>query len=136
MTRTIHILGAVAAAGGAAWLAKFGVIAATDGAVDDEGAAAAFYFLGLALMAAGAATVTLRAARGRLSAVAAAIAAPFAFFLSFMLLESIAKPIVGDAGPAWLSDEAGILATGAVWLAVGLASYRQGLGPAAARAAA
>jgi len=31
---------------------------------------------------------------------------------------------VGSAGPAWLEDEVGILATGAVWLAIGLVLLR------------
>ena len=124
MTRTIRILALLAAAGGAAWLAKFAVIVATDGAVDNEGAAAIFFIAGAALMAIGAATLTLRLARGRLSTAAAVIAAPFLWGLSFMILDPIAQGAVGDAGPSWLQDESAIALTGVVWLLVGLASVR------------
>lgn len=121
MNRTHRIVTAAAIAGGTAWIAKFLVIAATDGAVDDEGAAAVFYLLGLALMAIGAAAITLRLIPWR---PIAALLAPVLFVLSFMLLDGIAKPLVGDAGPSWLEDEAGIVLTGVVWLAVGLGLLR------------
>ena len=120
MTRTIRILSLVAAAGGAAWLAKVAVIAASD----DSFLEPVLYFLGVVLLCAGAASLTLRAARGTASRVAAVVAAPFLAILSYMLLDAIAKPIVGDAGPSWLQDEAGIALTGAVWLAIGLALTR------------
>ena len=125
MTNSIRTLGVVAAAGGAAWLAKFGVIVATDGAVDDEGAAAVFFVAGAVLMAVGAAAVTLRLARSAATALAAAIAAPLLWWVTFMVLEPLAEGAVGDAGASWLQDEAGIALTGAVWLALGLASRRQ-----------
>ena len=125
MTRTIRILGAVAAAGGAAWLLKFAVIVATDGRVDDTGAAAVFFVLGAVLMAVGAATLTLRAARGRGTAIAAALLAPLLWAASFMVLDPLAQGAVGDAGPSWLQDESAIALTGAVWLAVGLVSRRR-----------
>ena len=130
MTRTIRTLALVAAAGGAAWLAKFAVIAATDGAVDDEGAAAVFFVLGAILMAAGAATATLRLARGRATVVLAVLAAPFLWWASFMLLDPVAQGVAGDAGPGWLHDEAGIALTGAAWLLIGLASFRRAAGSA------
>ena len=119
MNRALHLTALAAAAGGAAWLVKFAVIAATDGAETLTAVTAVLYVLGVALMAVGAATVTLRATRGRLP-VLAAIAAPFLFFLSFLVLEAPAKALVGDAGPSWLDDEAGIALTGAFWLAIGL----------------
>lgn len=126
MTNSIRTLGLVAAAGGAAWLAKFAVIVATDGAVEEKGVAAAFYLLGAGLMAIGAATLTLRAVRGRGRAltVLAVLLAPILFVLSFMALDPIAQAVAGDAGPAWLQDESAIALTGAVWLLIGLASWR------------
>lgn len=125
MTRTIRILALLAAAGGAAWLAKFAVIVATDGATDDGGAAAAFYMVGVALMAIGAASITLRLARGRATAAVAALAGPVLWALSFLVLDPIAQAAVGDAGPGWLQDESAIALTGAVWLAIGLAARRR-----------
>ena len=124
MTRTIRILALLAAAGGACWLVKFAVIVATDGA--EEGAAdlatAVFFIAGVTLMAIGAATVTLRFAGGRATTVAAALAAPLLWAVSFLILDPIAQGGVGDAGPSWLQDESAIALTGMVWLAVGLAS--------------
>jgi hypothetical protein len=128
MTKSIRTFGLVAAAGGAAWLTKFAVILATDGA--EKGAAdtatAFFYITAVLLMSIGASCITLRLARGRgkLATVAAFVAAPFLFIVSYMVLDAIAKPLVGDAGPSWLGDEAGIALTGAVWLVLGLASRR------------
>lgn len=58
------------------------------------------------------------------TALALAVA-PVAFFASFAVLESVAKAVVGDAGPSWLHDEAGILATAVAWLVVGLALLRE-----------
>lgn len=120
--RPTTILALLAATGGAAWLAKLAVIAATDGATTDTGAAAAFYLLGLALLAIGSAAVGLRVAAGRHLAVRifAVALSPALFFVSFMLLDSIAKLLVGDAGPVWLQDEAGIGLTAAFWLVTGL----------------
>lgn len=125
MTRTIRILGFIAAAGGAAWLLKFAVIVATDGRVDDTGAAAVFFVLGAGLMAAGAATLTLRAARGRGTAIVAALLAPVLWAISFMVLDPLAQGAVGDAGPSWLQDESAIALTGAVWLVTGLVCARR-----------
>lgn len=121
-SRSTTILAALAAAGGAAWLGKLAVITATDGATTDTGAAAVLYVLGVALMAIGSAAVGMRLTAGRHLAlrILAVAASPALFFLSFMLLDSIAKTLVGDAGPAWLEDEAGIGLTAAVWLLVGL----------------
>jgi hypothetical protein len=136
MTRTIRILALLAAAGGAAWLAKFGVIVATDGGVDDEGAAAVFFVAGAALMAVGAATLTLRLARGTATIVAAAVAAPFLWGLSFMVLDPLAQGVVGDAGPGWLQDESAIALTGAVWLLIGLAARQSSSRATASTAAA
>lgn len=124
--RWITITAIAAAAGGIAWLSKLAVIAATDGRVTDTGAAAVFFLLGAVLLAGGAGCVTLRLLRrqSRWTTVAALLSAPIVFFASFALLDSVAKAVVGDAGPAWLEDEVGILATGAVWLAIGLTLLR------------
>ena len=131
MTRTLRILSLAAAAGGAAWLAKVAVIATAD----DSPLEPVLYLLGVSLLCIGAAGVTLRAARGTATKVAAVLAAPVLAILSYMLLEAIAKPLVGDAGPSWLQDEAGIALTGAVWLAAGLFALRRSPPGAASPAA-
>lgn len=125
-SRWTSIASALAAAGGAAWLAKIGVIAGTDGEVTDTGAAAAFFLSGVALMVVGSSWIGTRLAAGRPAGVVVLLAllSPVAFFVSFAVLESVAKAVVGDAGPAWLKDEVGIAATGAFWLLAGIWSLR------------
>jgi general stress protein CsbA len=109
------------AAGGLGWLAKLVVIIATDGAVVDEGAAAVFYLLGLALMIVGsmAGAVLLTYRRSRWIVTTAALLSPAVYFAAFIVLDGLAKALVGDRGPAYLRDEAGILATDIVALLVG-----------------
>lgn len=126
--RTLQITAGLAAAGGAAWLTKIAVIAATDGAAAGtaEAVAAVLYLLGVALLVVGALAVTLRLARGRGRAAlaAAVVAAPILAVASFVVLDGVAQALVGDTDPVWVGEEVGILATGAVWLAVGVAALR------------
>lgn len=120
---------AVLAAGGGAWLAKMAVIAATDGAVSGAGSTAAsvFYLLGVALMAAGlaAVAVALTAGRNVVIRAAAGVVGLVSFFVVYVVVENIAKAIAGNAGPSWLEDEVGILATGAVLMTAGLLIARR-----------
>lgn len=124
MTRKRWItFGSLAVAlGGFSWLAKVAVIVATDGEVNDEGAAAFFYILGVALMALGATAigVLLAGRRSRLILGMAVALSPILFVVSFAILDGIAKPLVGDRGPAYWEDEAGILATALAWLMLGI----------------
>ena len=124
--RWIQISATLAAVGAAAWLAKFAVIVATDGATTDTGAAAAFYLLGVTLMLVGSTWVGVRATArlGTPLFALGVILSPVVLIASFTVLEGIAKGAVGDAGPAWLADEAGIVATGAAWLLASAWSLR------------
>lgn len=128
MTRERWIsIGSVAAAlGGLSWLAKVAVIIATDGEVTDEGAAAFFYLLGVALMVIGSTAVgaMLAGRRMQLMLVMAIALSPIIFFISYAILDGIAKPMVGDRGPAYAEDEAGILMTGLAWLILGVGLFR------------
>ena len=121
--RWISTTAAVVTAGGLAWLAKLGVIAATDGRVTSSGAAAVFFVLGALLLAAGASAPVMRLLRParRWTTALALASGPLLFGLTFSLLDGAGKGLVGDAGPSWLPDEAGILATAVVWLVIGLA---------------
>lgn len=136
--RWVHIGSIAAALGGLSWLAKVAVIIATDGEVDNEGAAALFFILGVALMILGATAVGVRLAGGRpwwVLAVTVALS-PMLFVVSFAILDSISKPLVSDHGPAYWGDEAGILTTGLAWLIIGvglfwIAHRPDGVGPIA-----
>ena len=118
------------------WLAKMSVIVATDGRVDSTGAAAVFYLGGVLLMAVGATAVGLWLTRGRapwLRVVAMAVSF-VGFFVSFLVLEGIAKSAFGDAGPSYMSDEIGILVTAIFWLLAGAVLVRARPSPATATA--
>jgi hypothetical protein len=119
-------LAGVAALGGAAWVVKFLVILADDGG-DAGGLTAVLYLLGIALMVVGSAFLAGLVARrrGRLVLVAALVASPLVVFLSYAVLDGLAKAVVGDSGPGWLEDEAGILATGVFWMAAGRWARRE-----------
>jgi hypothetical protein len=120
---------AVLAAGGLAWLAKMAVITATDGAVSDGATTASvFYLLGVVLMPVGLAgvAVALTARRHLVIRALAGLGGLLAFFVLYVLLDGVAKGLVGDAGPSWLPDEAGILATGMALAAAGLLTARPG----------
>lgn len=117
----VRVAAGLAAVGGAAWTVKFLVILA-DGGGDAGGLTAVLYVAGVALMFAGSVFVAGLAARGRglLVLVPAIVLSPLLVFVSYALLEGAAQAVVGDAGPAWLEDEVGVLATGVFWLAAGL----------------
>lgn len=106
--------------GAVAWFAKMAVIVATDGRVDSTGAAAVFFIGGILLMATGATAVGLRLTRGRAGWVRsiAIVISLLAFFVSFVVLDSVAKPTLGQLGPRYMSDEAGILVTAIFWFLV------------------
>ena len=119
---------AVLAAGGFLWVAKFVVIAATDGAATGTPktvtgllylSAVALMVLGLSGMGAG-----LLSGRHPILRLLGALAGPVAWFASYVLIESAAQAAAGDAGPSWLHDEVGIITTGAVLMTIGLALAR------------
>ncbi|HEV2107923.1 MAG TPA: hypothetical protein VGR16_06650 [Thermomicrobiales bacterium] len=137
MTRERWItFGSIAATlGGLSWLAKMAVIIATDGEVNDEGAAAFFYILGAALMMIGstAVGVLLAGRRPRWTLVVAVALSPIFFIISFSILDGVAKPLVGDRGPAYLQDEAGIVTTAVAWLILGISVLNASRGSDGAR---
>lgn len=124
--RWIDIGSVLAALGGLSWIAKVAVILATDGKVDDEGAAALFYLLGAALMLIGSTAIGTLVAAGRspLVRVAAVALSPIIFVVSYAILDGLATPLVGDRGAAYWSDEVGILTTGLAWLLLGIGLFR------------
>lgn len=116
-------IGSIAAIlGGISWLAKMAVIIITDGKVNDEGAAAVFYILGVTLMATGSTAFGIRLAHRRSSLlfVGAVVLSPVVFLVSFFVLDGIAQPLVINHGPAYWEDEVGIVVTALVWLLLGI----------------
>src|SRR5688572_3059466 len=103
--RFIQLAAATAAVGGAAWVAKFAVLAGTDG--EDAALVPVLYLLGVTLMAVGASWVLVRLAGDRPLPVVVALAllGPVLWAVSFVVLEAPAKALIGDAGPDWLADE-------------------------------
>lgn len=131
MTRERWIqIGSIAAAlGGLSWLAKIAIIIATEGKVNDEGAAALFYILGVALMAIGSTAVGVRLAnrRSSLLLIGAVVLSPVVFFVSSSVLDGNAKPLLENRGPAYWEDEAGIVVTALIWLLLGITLLRDTL---------
>jgi hypothetical protein len=119
--RFLRTASAVAALGGAAWVTKVAVLAVTNG--DDSVVVSSLYLGGMLGITLGAAWVGVRLAGGGPLALVVALGAlgPLLAFMAYDgVLDPLAKAAVGDAGPAWFEDEAGILLTGLVWLAASL----------------
>ena len=124
----IATAGLVLVVGAMAWLAKIGVIIATDGRVTHTGAAGSSFTIGLWLLAVGAAGLGLRLARNLDLAlrVMFTVGFPFVFVFSFFVFSAIgyvivagARLIVGDALPRYMLGEAGILISAVVWMVIG-----------------
>lgn len=123
-SKLFRLSAAALAAGGFCWVVKFVVIAATDGAVSGmpDTVTSVLYISAVALMAIGLASLGVALLSGRHIAlrVVGAFGGLVAWWLSYMVIEGIAKGIVGDTDPAWLGEEIGIVATGAILMTVGL----------------
>lgn len=128
-SKLYRLSAAVLAAGGFCWVVKFVVIAASDGAVSGmpNTATAILYISAVAFMALGMAGLGVALLSGRhvMLRILGAVAGLFAWVVSYMVIEGIAMAIVGDTDPAWLGDEIGIVATGAVLMTVGLLLSRR-----------
>ena len=121
---------ALLAAGGACWVTKFVVIAATDGAVSGfpDTLTGILYLSAVSLMVIGLATLFV-ALTQRLHPVLRALAGlvgVVAWGVTYVVLEMVAQGVVGDSGPSWLPEEIGIVVTGAAFLTLGLLLGRRG----------
>jgi hypothetical protein len=129
--RYIQVAAATTALGGAAWVTKVAVLAATDGA--DSGLIGLLWLVGFFGMTLGASWIGVRLAGDR-HIVVAVLLGVLTALLPFMTYDNIVDPlaesVVGDAGPAWFAEEAGILAAGVIWLAASLPAWLGTTSPA------
>ena len=111
-------------AGASAWLVKLVVIVITDGAESGAGdaTAAVFFLPGFVLLLTGSSAVGLWLTRSRGSVVriVAGLLAPVVFLVSMNLLDPVGEALVGDLGPDYAREEAGILLAALLWLALGV----------------
>ena len=133
-TRFISIAATIAAAGGAAWLVKFPVVAATDG--DESTAASVLYVGGVLCLFAGSTWLgaALAGDRSRLLLAALAALSPIAFWLSYAALDAAGIALAGAGAEEWLKDELGVALTGAAWLGASAWALRGDRRPAVAGA--
>lgn len=123
-TKSFRVSAGVLAAGGLCWVAKFVVIAATDGALSGlpDTITSILYIAAVTMMALGLSAVVVTGLAGRHPAlrVLGGIGGLALWAVTYMVLEGIAQGIVGDTDPAWVGEEVGIVLTGAVLMTVGL----------------
>ncbi|MGI8909963.1 MAG: hypothetical protein ACR2JR_05325 [Rubrobacteraceae bacterium] len=115
VTETVLILG------GVAWFSKLAVVVATDGRVTATGAAGAFFTLVLVLILIGSTGAGLRLTMNgeTVSQVLGIVLSPVMFVASFMLLQEVARAVVGGLGPNYSREETIILLTAVASFVVG-----------------
>lgn len=127
-SKLFRLSAAALAAGGLCWVAKFVVIAATDGALSGlpDTVTALLYFAAVALMVSGLAGlgVALTSGRHLVLRIVGFAGGVVTWVLSYLVIEGIAQAVAGDTDPAWLGEEVGIVATGAVLMTVGVLLLR------------
>jgi hypothetical protein len=112
------------ALGGAVWVLKVTLITANHlmGRNVDSFGVPVLYVVAVSLLAMGATAVgaaLLRHYPAWAQVLGAAVAIPALIFL-YQGIDAVLKGLFGDAGPAWLPDELGIVATGALCLVGGV----------------
>lgn len=127
MSRATSILSRLLVLGALAWLVKVSLIAANGGTNTNEGAVAVFFAIGALGLLLGSSSLGLWLARRRplVIAIVAGVASIAVFWLTFGLIDEALQSIVGDAGPVWFDEEAGIVVTALIWLAIGIALVRR-----------
>ena len=94
-----------------AWGTKLTLIAANGGSNDDEGVVAVAYLVGAALVLATGFALGLALTAGRpvwQRAVAGVLGVVAVMLLHSAVYDPLGEAAVGDAGPSWLPEEAGI----------------------------
>src|SRR5687767_6345121 len=121
-----RISATVLVGGGIAFFLKLVAIPTTGGEDFESGVVALFFFAGMFGMLVGSTALGSRLAeRAPLAAyVIALLLSPIVIWFVFILLDGGLKPI-GEAGPAWYVDEAGITVMAALMVAAGLLLRRK-----------
>ena len=111
--------------GGIAFVLKLIAIPTTGGDDFESGVVAILFFAGMFGMLVGSTTLGSRFAENRPLAVyvLALVLSPILTWFLFILLDGGLKPI-GEAGPDWYVDEAGITAIAILMIGAGLWSLR------------
>jgi hypothetical protein len=114
----------VFALGGALWVVKVTLITANHlmGRDIDSFGVPVLYIAAVTLLASGATAVgaaLLRHYPGWAQLLGAVVAIPALIFI-YQGIDAVLKGLAGDVGPAWLPDELGIVATGALCLVGGV----------------
>ncbi len=119
----------VFAVGGALWVLKVVFITLNDAIGRDVDALPLpfFYLSAILLMVVGVTAVRIAVLRRFpvLAQVLGAVAAVFALWLLYTVLDAILKPTFEGVGPSWLHEELGILTTGAICLVTGVVLARR-----------
>ena len=107
--------------GGVGWLLKLIAIPTTGGEDYESPVIALFFFVGLLGMLVGSTALGSRLAEGASLPLylLALLVSPIAAWVVFMLLDGVLKP-VGEAGPVWYRDEAGITAMALLMIVAGV----------------
>ena len=113
-------------AGGIAFVLKLIAIPTTGGDDFESGVVALLFFAGMFGMLVGSTTLGSMFAQDRPLAVyvVALVLSPIVIWFVFILLDGVLKPI-GEAGPDWYVDEAGITAIAVLMIGLGLWSLRR-----------
>lgn len=104
-------------AGAVAWLAKVGVIVATDGRVTDDGIAGSLFGIGGVLLLAGVVGLGVELTRERPAPIrtAAGVGAVVALAASVVVLAVLASAVVPTSVPQYLTDEVSTVLASLGW---------------------
>ena len=119
--RWTRIAAMILVAGGIAFFLKLLAIPTTGGDDLESGTIAVLFFAGMIGMLVGSTAIGSRLAENAALPlyIAALVLSPIAIWFVFLLLDGALKPI-GEAGPDWYVDEAGITAIAVLMIAAGL----------------
>ncbi len=113
----VRVMPWVLLTGAVAWIVKVVAIVGNGGDNTDEGVVGLLYVVGLAGLVFGVTAIGgwVSLARPTWLTVVAAVASIPIFFVSYAVLDAVAKATIGDAGGEYMRQEHGIWLTGLLW---------------------